>query len=350
MRQILEQIEKWPLAGKFFFRIYSFFLILSGILYVIVQFYIANSIQDSLFIGLLLGGSFILLLGIKWIHRFFLDKTVDFITSLGRVENRRAYNSINDAIIHEQPNKNDDQLMIAPAAELLKKIFKNPLSPVAAIIYGLAVGSVPYLLDIWPQYQTLKLLLALFLFIVNFLTGSAFYALVMLFVFLYRTSGCIYVGLYDRYHPATVFITELSKRASIVASFYITFSITSIYFSELPVNSLTVGYSVFAAIVIVFVYIVPMIPIRNKIQMLKKQTVNDLSVQIQQELDLLMSLARTGGEVDTGRFNALMELRTKISGLQSIPIGFKVVWNAIYIVLITLLPVFIQVFLEKVID
>jgi hypothetical protein len=114
-------------------------------------------------------------------------------------------------------------------------------------------------------------MLSVFLVIVNFLTGATLYSLIMLFVFLYRTSNYLAIGLYDRYNSSSTFITELSRRASLIASFYIAFSITSIYFSELPINTLTIGYSIFAGAIIILAYIIPMMPIRNKIQYLKKK-------------------------------------------------------------------------------
>lgn len=50
------------------------------------------------------------------------------------------------------------------------------------------------------------------------------------------------------------------------------------------------------------------------------------------------------------KYTSLLELKVKISSIHSSPIGFKAVWNSIYIILITLLPVFIQVVIEKIMN
>jgi hypothetical protein len=327
MKNIEYQIDNWFLSRKSFIWIYSILLILTGLIYILVEFSRINTIKDSLFIGLLFGGSFILLFGIKWIQTLCKEKISEF------------YENLDDSKKH---TVNDFE-------KLTKKIFKNPLTIIAGVIYGLSVGSVPFLLKIWSEHFELNILLSLFLFIVNFLTGTALFSLVMLFFFLYKTSNHLVIGLYDRYNPASNFITDLSKRASIVASFYIAFSITSIYFSELPINKLTIGYSIFAGIIIIIAYLLPMIPIRNKIQLLKREAVVEISGHIQKELENLLKNARLEKDINIERYDSLIELRTKLSDLQSSPIGMKAIWNSIYIILITLLPVIIQVVLEIII-
>ncbi|MBN1184237.1 MAG: hypothetical protein JXB49_18250, partial [Bacteroidales bacterium] len=287
MENINNQIKSWFLTKKSFYWFYSFSLIFTGIIYILYQFYLLKSIYDSLFIGLLYGGSFILLIGIKWIQVYFDDKISTFYSNLDVDTN------LNSGIFES----------------LTKKIFRNPLTIIAGIGYGIAIGCVPILLNIWENSIVLNILLSLFLFIVNFLTGASLFSLIMLFVFLYKTSSFLKIGLYNRYNTSTNFITDLSKRASIIASFYIAFSITSIYFSELPINSLTIGYSIFAAIIILIAYIVPMIPIRNKLQIQKKETIEKLSVYIQDEFDKQLHNAKSNNMIDTERYNSLIELK-----------------------------------------
>lgn len=167
MENVTQQIEKWFLSRKPFIWTYSISLILLGVIYILIQYAIYDKIEDSLFIGLLFGGSFILLFGIKWIQGFFKDKVVLF------------YNNLDKS---EELKKNDFE-------KLTKKIFKNPLVLVSGIGYGIAIGYVPFLLNIWDDSLTLKLLLSIFLFTVNFLTGVSLFSLIMLFAFLYKTSN-----------------------------------------------------------------------------------------------------------------------------------------------------------------
>ena len=212
------------------------------------------------------------------------------------------------------------------------------------------MGYLPFLFNIWQESLSLTLLLSIFLFIVNFLTGASLFSLIMLFRFLYKISNFLSISLYDRNNPAVNFVNDLSRRASIIASFYVAFSITSIYFSEMPINTMTIGYSIFSGIIILIAYIFPMIPISSKIQFQKNLLLNEISSLLQSELNSLVINAKSEKEIDISKYNSLLELKSKISGIHSTPIGFKAMWNSIYIILITLLPVFIQFFLEKIMN
>jgi hypothetical protein len=327
MENILYQINKWILSRKTFIWGYSITLILVGLIYIIIQYLEYNQIRDSLFIGLLFGGSFILLFGIIWIQRYFIDKLDLFYFNLEKSKN----------------------ITYVEFEKLINRIFNNPFVLIAGIFYGILVGCVPFILGIWNNNLLLKILLAIFLLIVNFLTGASLFSLIMLYFFLFRTSDFITVSLYGGNNTSSGFITDLSKRASIIASLYIAFCVTSIYFSELPINSLTIGYSIFAGMIILTAYIIPMIPIRNKILTQKKTLMNELSFSLQSELDKIVINTKSGDDINIEKFKSLLELKSAISAIQTIPIGFKALWNSIYIILITLLPVFIQLILEIII-
>lgn len=328
MENITQQINEWFFSRKQFIWTYAISLILSGVLYILIQYTVYNKIVDSLFIGLLFGSSFILLFGIKWVQEFFKSKIILF------------YNNLDKSL----------ELDHWKFEKLIKKVFKNPLTIVSGIGYGVVMGYLPFLFNIWQESLSLTLLLSIFLFIVNFLTGASLFSLIMLFRFLYKISNFLSISLYDRNNPAVNFVNDLSRRASIIASFYVAFSITSIYFSEMPINTMTIGYSIFSGIIILIAYIFPMIPISSKIQFQKNLLLNEISSLLQSELNSLVINAKSEKEIDISKYNSLLELKSKISGIHSTPIGFKAMWNSIYIILITLLPVFIQFFLEKIMN
>lgn len=326
MDKVIPIIQKWYLSSRIFVVTYLLVLVGSGLLYLFSQFSVNNSITDSLFLGLLFGSSLILLVGIKWIQIFFHKNLEGFYDSL----------------------ESEHALTIETLLNLVKGVFKNPYSIMSGLVYGIAVGLSPFLFDIWEEVIILKIELALFLFIVNFLTGSALFSLVMLFKFLYNASNNVRVNMYDRYNNSARFITDISKRASIIASLYVAFSITSIYFSELPINTITISYSIFSALIILTAYVIPMIPIRNRILNIKKETINTLSFEIQKEFDSLIKKTISHEEIDTSRYEALLEMRSKVNGLPSFPIGLKGIWNALSIIGITLLPILIELLLEKI--
>lgn len=325
MEEVYQKIQNWALGNKIFVWSYSLILIITGIVYIFLEFSINDKVDDSLFIGLLFGASFILLFGIKWIKSFFIIRLKEFVDSLNIREN----------LFFENFNIK------------LFKIFNNPITFLVGLLYGIAVAVLVFNLDIWHGEITLNILLSVFLFIVNFLTGSVIYALINLFAFLYKSSSNINIGIYDRYNKGANFITDLSKRTTIIASFYVAFSITSIYFSNLPINTLIISYSIFAGGVILIAYIIPMIPIRNKILVKKNKAIHGLSAEIQNEFDQLIINSNLKKEIDISRYNSLIEIRSKVSSLNTLPIGAKTFLNSLSILIVTLIPIAVQVILEN---
>jgi hypothetical protein len=86
MKNIEAQIESLFLSRKHFIWIYSVVLVSTGLIYILIQFSKINTIKDSLFIGLLFGGSFVLLSGIKWIQAFCMEKISGFYENLNEIK------------------------------------------------------------------------------------------------------------------------------------------------------------------------------------------------------------------------------------------------------------------------
>jgi len=318
-----EIIFKWFLVKKEFIRIYSILLVLIGLAYILAQNFKSKEILDATFVGLLLGGSFILIFGAFWIHNFFKTQINEFEFQIIKSNGEQKTNFYLS----------------------LSKIFSRK-SIIVGVFYGLSVGCMSFIYDLWPNETLLKLLLVLFLFIVNFLTGIALTTLFRIFQFLYFSAKCIEFNLYDVKH-LTKFITTLSKSASIIAAFYVFFSIMSIYFSILPLDFLTIGYSVFATLVIISAYIIPIIPINNKTKQLKNDVLKTISTEIQSEFNLVIDDIDKVENLNLEKYDNLIEIRKKVESIQTIPIGMKAVWNSLSIIAITLLPILLQFILEK---
>ncbi|SEQ03399.1 hypothetical protein SAMN05421824_0979 [Hyunsoonleella jejuensis] len=320
--EITSIIQSWILSKRGFNIFYLTILILSGSVYTVSQYLINNEIIDSIFVGLLLGGTFVLILGISSIKKFMSNNASSFA---------------------EELNDFDKDYL----KSLFVKVFNNPFWIYVAIIYGVMVGITPFIFGLWDENFILKFQLSVFLFIVNFLTGASLFALSMLFVLLYKASKKINAKIYDRTNIAVKFVVTLSQMASVIASFYVAFSIGSIYFSQIPYNTLVIGYSLFAALIILLAYIIPMIPIRNKIQHQKRDLKDEIAQLLQIEIDGLLNKAKMDKVIDTSKYNSLLEINSKISGIPTLPIGIKAIWNALGIIAVTTLPIIIQLVLEK---
>ena len=110
---------------------------------------------------------------------------------------------------------------------------------------------------------------------------------------------------------------------------------------------LTVGYSIFAALVILSAYIIPIIPISNKTRSLKIAVLKTISNEIQNEFDSIVGNISNSEHLNLEQYEKLIEVKKKVSSIQTIPIGLKAVWNSLYIIAITLLPIILQFILEK---
>ena len=68
----------WFLVQKLFTWIYSVSIITIGLTYILAQYFVNDVIKDAVFVGLLLGGSFILIFGSFWIYNFFKTEIEEF--------------------------------------------------------------------------------------------------------------------------------------------------------------------------------------------------------------------------------------------------------------------------------
>jgi hypothetical protein len=120
---------------------------------------------------------------------------------------------------------------------------------VAGVLYGAAVGAAPFVLGIWHDEIRLRASLALFMFIVNFVTGVAFFALIRFLISSVQLGGSVEVELWESRNPSVDFLLGAARRVSLLASVYIATCISSILFSVLPLRGLVMGYSLFACAV-----------------------------------------------------------------------------------------------------
>ncbi|MCR9253704.1 MAG: hypothetical protein NXI20_25035 [bacterium] len=320
------EIKNWIVTSKYFQSFYLLTLLSVGILYIVWQNIKTQNIKDSLFIGLLFGGTLVLILGINWIYLYFKSKLNSLYESLA--SKKMDYESFFD---------------------LSNRIFTNHSNIIAGIIYGFLIGLSPFYLNTWEEHLQLRIILSVFLFIVNFLTGCAFISLINLFIFSYKIGNFIKVELYDRSDLSAQFVLNISKWSSLIAAIYISFCICSIYFSVLPIGGYTIGYSIFSGIIIVVAYIFPMVPIRNAIADKKKEAIQNFSKKLQHEYDQIMLCE--SNEIDNAHLSKVeyyIKVLEQTSKIQTLPIGFKTIWNITYIILITLVPVVIQEILKHI--
>lgn len=304
-------------------------VIITGVIYIFFQWNITNIIVDSLFVSMLLGATMILLLGMRIIQNYIINRGLHFYMF---------------TMPKEEPDVGYKKYI-----QLCKSVFNFKKMTFVGVIYGCLVGSVPFILDIWEENMDLKILLTLFMFFVNFVTGIGFYGLTAFFYHSIKMGRLVKVDLWQVENPSTNFLLGASRRIALIASLYISICISSIIFSKIPIGNLVIGYSIFSAIIILSCLIIPSYPIAQRMREQKIIAIQDIGEQLQQCYYETLELVKSGSEVNFNKFEHLLQIREKIDSINSWPFKIKSLTAGLYVVFFSSIPLILQVVLEKII-
>ena len=302
--------------------------VLSGIIYIIFQWINNQTIEDTYFVSMLIGATIILLIALSYIGNFFLIKGRDFYQFIMSTENpERTYQKYNEFIF---------------------KVSNFKRMTFTGIVYGMALGSAPYILNLWSNQPVLQFLMALFMFFVNFVTGISFYSLLSFFINAIKTRKLIKIDLWQIENPATVFLLGATRRIGVFASVYISICITSILFSILPFSGLVLLYSIFSGLIIISCIIIPSFPIMQKIKSVKEKNLSEIDKKLNEKFHQTIKNVRVkNSKEDMEHFESLLNLRTRISDISVLPFRAKSIMAAISVLVLSTLPVGLQLLLEN---
>jgi hypothetical protein len=124
-------------------------------------------------------------------------------------------------------------------------------------------------------------------------------------------------------------------------------SITSIFFSKLHSNFLSLGYSVFAGIIIILVFVLPEIPIRKKLLVAKRKALLTVNNQLQSEFQHALGEAKSeNGSIDLAKIEKLILLKEKIEKVSVWPFGTQTASTVFSVIAITILPIILEFILK----
>lgn len=307
--------------------ILSLLTLTSGIIYLIFQWSTTGELEDTYFVSMLIGATLILLLGIRYLGDFLLNKGKDFY----------------DFIL----STDDPQQVYKEYNEFFLKVMNFRNMTLVGLFYGLAIGTAPFSLGVWSDNFLLRVLLSVFLFFVNFVTGISFYSLISFFYNSVRLGKMIRVDLWQIENPSTIFLLGATRRIAILASIYIAISLTSVLFSKLPIDSLVILYSIFSGCVILSSLVVPSYPIMQKLKRAKIKNLMEIDKKLNEifykAIDDIKNEEKT---VDLEKFDTLLQLRWSISNISIFPFRAKSISAGISVTVLSSLPIFVQVLLE----
>ncbi len=300
----------------------------SGIIYLIFEWIFTDKLEDTYFVSMLTGATMILLFGIRYLGDFLLNKGKDF------------YSFVISTVDPELVYKNYDQFFL--------NVMNFKRMTLSGIIYGIMIGSAPYLLNVWSENSALQLLLSIFMFVVNFVTGISFYSLISFFINSVKMGKMIKVDLWQIENPSTLFLLGATRRIAILASVYIAICLTSILFSKLPVSSLVILYSVFSGSIILLSIIIPSYPIVYKLKLAKEKNLLEIDKKLNEIFyQTIEDIKTKEAKVDLERFDSLLQLRSRIADVSIFPFRAKSISAVLSVIIFSAIPVVIQIILEK---
>lgn len=296
-----------------------------GTIYVVVQWIRRSDVADPLFVGILMANDFLIFSILKF-----------FTVSL------RAHGRELEAGL----DRYSDHLSVST---MLDAMFAVTRGGIVAVLFGSIFFLGVLLLQIaWEADSALRLLLATFLFTSNFVTGLGIFSLVKFFRIALRLRGHVRVELFDRSCPVTQFLMWASRRVVQATAFISCLAMLSLLFSVFKLDFSTVLFSIWTVTLLSVAYLVPLIPISNRLAILKGNELRRLGLLIQEQYALLMAQSSNpSATVEMERFEVLDTLNKKISKIRVFPpVGSKSVETALFVTFLTLLPSLIEFFLN----
>lgn len=303
-------------------------VIITASLYMAVQWILLKEIADTLFISLSIGASLFILLFANSVIKYLLDNGPSFYTA---------------TITSAEPEKSKNEF------DKLLNIFTNlKLSIPFGLAWGTVAGILPFIMGLWPGQPVIATFFGLFLLVVCFITGFFLLILVRFFTVSRKLWDLIEVKLWKRDSIASGFLLSLSSRTSFVASVYTAICITSwLTTPVVPKNSELFIFIFFSTGILIASVIIPIRPYTRKLQTIKRHALKEIDDEIQNEyMDLVETFRSKQKHAELTSINTLIEMRKRIEDVQVYPFKVKTITASLSIILISLLPAFIEVFLK----
>jgi hypothetical protein len=232
----------------------------------------------------------------------------------------------------------------ARAADEHRQLFEATWASWPRILSGIAVGLFVavtcHFIASWPPLSSHALLLSAFLFAVNYVLGAVLWSLARFLVACPRLMTIMTIDIWDMRNPCVAYITAAANRISLFAMATVALSLSSLYFSELPMNAVTYTFAAFCFLVIGLSASVPYVPILRQASAQKREAEAQVDRMVRERLG--GSGTRLDGAYDAqamAELAHLMTLRQHVEQLSVIP--FK--WRALTSALIVAGPLVLKV-------
>jgi hypothetical protein len=305
-------------------------LVISAIIYLVMQFKLTGKISDILFVSLTLFESLFILFAGSMMIQYIKNKGMNLYTSFDYFK--------------EPVNPEIEINKLVCIFQHYNKFW------IFVLIWAICMGALPYFQNYWVNYSSLNIFFGIFLFFTNVITSYFVILLILLFVRIRKLWILIKVELWNRENPAAKFIFSISKRVAIIGSIYMTSSLTAWNTSEkiTPFGNEILIFFAFSVALLLASIIIPLLPFINTIINLKNNALCDIDYKIQKEYSVLLdNFNKDGRKVEFIKMNELVEMRKKIESIQTFPFQLRTISAAISIIIISLIPKILELILTN---
>lgn len=304
--------------------------LLLGVSYVVAQWLRIGRIADGLFVSLLVVATFSLSASVR--------------RAIGQLQAEGVGALLYLRQTSEQSTAREVEIFLRELLDLNRAI-------AVGATYGLVVGAAVPVLGVWGEEPVLAVLLAAFLFIVNVATGVGLLGLLQFFLAAIRLGRTMRIDLWQVDNPATTFVVGATRRVAIMTALYAAVCNSSVLFSLLPINGYIIGYFVFSGLVLVSSIAVPVLPIVKRLEAAKRKVLADFDRRLFVTFShSLGDLTGESIEVDFESLKTLLDLREQIRRQETWPFRLQAVFAALSVMLLSAIPVVLQVVIDQMIE
>lgn len=297
--------------------------VLIGTVYLLVQITVFGEARDEVFVGLLLGATYLLVQGMRLMNAYV---------------RRRA-----PVFFRQMKDRAEAESAVRAAERFVRVPFSDKWMAVGGALYGVTIASAGvFLLRPWSEHVALQALLWLFLFATNYVAGMGFVGLTLLFRSLWEARNHLVVTIWRRSNESTEFVDDLRIRSAGLAAAYVGLSLTSIGFSVLPVGGLVTTYSLFAATIILAALAVPGMVIRSRLEEARGEAMTKIDRELQDEFKSLFDPSTADSEQHLKKIDGLLTIREKIESLAPPVLTGRSFRAALGVIVMTTLPIFVE--------
>ena len=227
----------------------------SGVLYAAAEYGITGRVKDVAFVILLVLATVFIAVAVIYLRRLLIRSGVLLFRGALPIDQSEQL----------QPSRFSRwRRGVEGPGDLLNLIFDRWTMAICALIYGVLLGATPLILSVHSSDRQLQLLLILFMFCSNAVTGAVLYSIITLLRQSWHLAKRLDVKLFEKRTDSMRSYSSLLASVSIIAAIYIGLCQASIVFSFFS-GPWVFAYAFFAFFVFLAIFYVPQIPIRRRL-------------------------------------------------------------------------------------